>query len=93
MRTLRTLALAALPVMLLGACTGMSAEDRATLASANQNAQQAKDMAQQALTTAQAAQTSANQATQSANQAASDAKAANEKADRMFQRSLRKTSP
>jgi hypothetical protein len=39
--------------------------------------------AQQALDAARAAQASANQA-------ASDAKAANEKADRIFQRSLRK---
>jgi hypothetical protein len=73
------------PVACLGACTTLSAEDRALIASANQNAQQAKDMAQQALTASQAAQASANQA-------ASDARAANEKADRMYQRSLRKTS-
>ena len=92
MRTFRAILIAAVPVLALGACTTLSDQDRATLASASQNAQQAKDIAQQALATAQAAQASANSAAQSASQAASDAKAANEKADRMFQRSLRKTS-
>jgi len=60
----------------LSACAGLSDQDRALLSSANQNADQAKQMAQQALTASQAAQASAN--------------AANEKADRMFQRGLRK---
>ncbi|HUZ75399.1 MAG TPA: Lpp/OprI family alanine-zipper lipoprotein [Stellaceae bacterium] len=86
MRTLRNVLIAALPIVMLGACSSFTDQDRATLASANENAQQAKEIAQQALTTAQAAQTSANSAEQSA-------QAANEKADRMFQRSLRKTSP
>ena len=85
MRTRRILLVAAVPVLALGACTTLSDQDRATLNAASQNAQQAKEMAQQALTTAQAAQTTANQA-------AAEAKAADEKADRMFQRSLRKTS-
>ena len=100
MRLLRILLIAALPVAMLGACTTLSDQDRATIAAASDNAQQAKvtaqqakDLAQQALNTAQAAQASANAAAQSATQAASDARAANEKADRMFQRSLRKTSP
>jgi len=86
MKALRYAMIAMLPVMLLGACTGLSEQDRATIASASQNAQQAKDMAQQALAAAQAAQATASQA-------AKDAQAANEKADRIFQRSLRKTSP
>ena len=100
MRTMRTLLVAAIPLVALGACTTLSDQDRALITSANQNAQQAKDLAQQALDAARAAQASANGATQSANaaaasasQAAADAKAANEKADRMFQRSLRKTTP
>ena len=67
----------------LGACTSLSDQDRALLSSANQNADQAKQIAQQALTASQAAQASAAQAAASAN-------AANEKADRMFQRGLRK---
>lgn len=89
---LKALVLVALPLATLGACTTLSEQDRALIASANQNAQQAKDLAQQALNAAQAAQASSSAAAQSATQAASDAKAANEKADRMFQRSLRKTS-
>lgn len=89
----RTL-LALVPVIALGACsTSLSDQDRALLTSANQNAEQAKTMAQQALDASRAAQTSANNAAQAANQAAADAKAANEKSDRMFQRSLRKAAP
>jgi len=86
MRIMQILSIAALPLVGLGACTGLSDQDRAMIASASQNAQQAKDTAQQALAAAQAAQSSAAQA-------AKDAQAANEKADRIFQRSLRKTSP
>ena len=71
------------PVLVLGACQGLSDEDRALLTSTNQNAEQAKQMAQQALDASRAAQASASQA-------ANDARAANEKADRIFQRSLRK---
>jgi len=68
----------------LGACTtGLSDQDRALISSANQNADQAKQIAQQALATSQSAQASAAQA-------AADAKSANEKADRIFQRGLRK---
>ena len=92
MRTMRLLVLAAFPLAALGACTTLGEQDRATIASANQTAQQAKDLAQQALDAARAAQASANATAQSASQAASDSKEANEKADRMFQRSLRKTS-
>jgi hypothetical protein len=71
------------PVLALAACQGLSDQDRALLASANQNAEQAKQIAQQALDASRSAQASASQA-------ANDAKAANEKADRIFQRSLRK---
>jgi uncharacterized protein DUF3359 len=61
----------------LGACTtSLSDQDRALLTAASQNAEQAKQQSAQALAAAQQAQ--------------ADAKAANEKADRIFQRSLRK---
>ena len=61
----------------LGACTtSLSDQDRALLTAASQNAEQAKQQSAQALAAAQQAQ--------------ADAKSANEKADRMFQRSLRK---
>jgi hypothetical protein len=85
MKIVRTL-LVAVPLVALGACTAeLSQADRDLLNAASTNAQQAKDTAQQALTAAQAAQASSKEAAQSA-------QAANEKADRMFQRSLRKTS-
>jgi len=71
------------PVVALGACTTLSDQDRALLTAASQNAEAAKQQAAQALQAAQAAQASAATA-------AADAQAANEKADRMFQRSLRK---
>jgi hypothetical protein len=97
MRSARYLVIAALPLFALGACASLSDEDRATLNSANENAKAAKDeatqanaTAQQALQAAQAAQAAANNAAQQAAQAQADAKAANEKADRMFQKSLRK---
>jgi uncharacterized protein DUF3359 len=63
-------------LLALGACTTLSDQDRALLTAASQNAEQAKQQSAQALAAAQQAQ--------------ADAKAANEKADRMFQRSLRK---
>jgi hypothetical protein len=84
MQLLKRVLIVLVPVLGLGACQqGLSDQDRALLTSANQNAEQAKQMAQQALNAAQGAQAAANQA-------ATDAKAANEKADRMFQKSLRK---
>jgi hypothetical protein len=87
MRTMRTLLLAIVPAVMLGACTAsLSDADRAELTSASQNAQEAKNLAQQALTAAQSAQASASAAQKSAQEA-------NEKADRMFQRSLRKVAP
>jgi hypothetical protein len=95
---MRKTILALVPVLAVGACTTLSDQDRALLASASQNAQQAKDEAAQALAaaqaaqaTAQAAQTAAQSAAAAASQAAADAKSANEKTDRMFQRSLRKS--
>jgi hypothetical protein len=67
----------------LGACTTLSQEDRALIASANQNAQEAKAEAARSAEMARQAQAAAQRASE-------DAKAANEKADRMFQRTLRK---
>ena len=83
MKTMRRVLLALCPLIALGACTTLSDQDRALLTSASQNAEQAKQQSAQALAAAQAAQASAAQG-------AADAKSANEKADRMFQRSLRK---
>jgi GAF domain-containing protein len=73
-----------LAVMALGACSsGLSDEDRATLNSANQNAAAAQQQASQANATAQ-------QALQTAQTAQSNAASANQKADRMFEHSMRK---
>lgn len=83
MRRLIRLGSIIMPLALVGACTTLSDQDRALLDSASKNAADAKALAQQALDASRAAQ-------QSAAQASADAKAANEKADRMFQRSLRK---
>lgn len=83
MRSIKQILLVVATVAALGACTTLSEQDRALLTSANQNAEQAKQIAQQALAASQAAQASAAQA-------AADAKSANEKADRVFQRTLRK---
>lgn len=83
----------ALPFLLLGACTTLSDSDRALLTSANQNADAARAEAARASETARQALQAAQAAQQAAEKAAADARAANEKADRMFQRSLRKTSP
>lgn len=93
MKFLKRTLVALVPVVALGACTTLSDQDRALLSAASHNAEQAKTMAQQALDASRAAQASANSAAQAANQAAADARAANEKADRMFQRSLRKAAP
>lgn len=79
----------ALPAVLVGAtllggcATKLNDADQAKLTQAAQDAAEAKQIAQQALAASQAA-------TASANHAAESAQAANEKADRIFQRSLRK---
>ena len=83
MKLVRNALLALVPLLAVGACTTLSDQDRALITAANQNADQAKQQSAQALAAAQAAQASAAQA-------AADAKAANEKADRIFQHSLRK---
>jgi hypothetical protein len=83
MTSMRQVIFVLCPLIALGACTTLSDQDRALLTAASQNAEQAKQQSAQALAAAQSAQASAAQA-------AADAKSANEKADRMFQRSLRK---
>jgi len=68
---------------LLGACSTLGEQDRATLTQASQNAADAKASADRANATAQ-------QALQASQAAQTSAAQANEKADRMFQKSLRK---
>ncbi|GGF19824.1 hypothetical protein GCM10011611_27260 [Aliidongia dinghuensis] len=83
MTRIKMLSLVVPPLLALGACNSLSDQDRALLNSASQNAEAAKQQAAQAAATAQ-------QALAAAQAAEADAKSANEKADRMFQRSLRK---
>lgn len=83
MKSLLKICVLALALAPLAACSTADEQERSALTTANQNAQEAKDQSAQALKAAQAAQTAAQQAE-------ADAKAANEKADRMFQSSLRK---
>jgi hypothetical protein len=84
MRLAKLMLTTLVPILALGACTtSLSDADRAAITSANQNAEVAKQQSAAALKASQSAQ-------QSADAAAVDAKAANEKADRMFQRNLRK---
>jgi F0F1-type ATP synthase membrane subunit b/b' len=90
MRNMRMLIVALVAMMALGACTSLSDQDRALLSSASQNAEAAKQQAAQANATAQQALQASQTAQASATAAAADAKAASEKTDRMFQRSLRK---
>ena len=91
MMSLLKVSFVALSLASLAACTTtLNEQDRALITSASENALAAKQQAAQALQAAQAAQASATAAQASAAAAATDAKAANEKADRIFQRSLRK---
>ena len=90
MLSAKRLLIALVPIVALAACTTLSDQDRALLTSASQNADAAKQQAAQAAQVAQQALAAAQAAQASAAQAAADAKAANEKADRMFQRGLRK---
>ena len=82
---------ALLSLTLLGGCaTSLNEQDQAKLDNAVQTANDAKATANEALAKANAAAASADQAAASAQAAAANAQSANEKVDRIFQRSLRK---
>lgn len=85
------LAVAAALALALGACTTLSDKDRALLDAASQNAAEAKQQAAAAAATAQQALDAAKAAEASAAQAATAAQEAEDKADRIFQRGLRKS--
>lgn len=74
----------------LGACTTLSDQDRALITSASQNAEAARQQAAQANATVQQALQASQAAQASAAAAAADAKAANQKTDQIYSRSLRK---
>jgi hypothetical protein len=83
--------LIAAPLFLAGGCATQADEGTRSAATAAQSdAAEARRMAQEAMRTAQAAQQEAREAKGMAEAAMSEARAASEKADRMFQRSLRK---
>src|SRR5579872_689977 len=80
-----------LPLTALAACGGgLSSQDRATLNSANQNAEAAKQQSAQAAATAQQALDASRAAQTSATDAETAAKQASDKADRMFDHAQRK---
>jgi hypothetical protein len=83
-------ATAACLVVALTACADLDDHDRALLNQANSNASQARDQSAQALAAAQSSQQLAQRASADAQSADAAAKAANEKADRVFTRSVRK---
>lgn len=77
-------------VLSASACTRLSDADQATLSMASQNAAAAKQEADQALAASQQALDTAKAAQASAAAAAAAAQTASDKADRIFQRGLRK---
>jgi hypothetical protein len=76
------------PFLLLAGCANKEKDEM--MMTTRSSAEKAQATAQQALETANTARTEAQQAQRTADQALSAAQAANEKADRMFQRGLRK---
>ncbi len=88
-RLLSTLMVMMVPLAFTAGCE-TPAEQSAKISSAAADAAEAKDLARQALEAARAAQTSAQAAAKAAERAAEQAEAANMKAGRMFQKSLRK---
>jgi len=80
----RTLLIAAVPLLALGACSSsLSSEDRATL-------EQTRAAAQDAKASAAAAERNSAASAAAAQRSAEEARAAADRADRMFQRTQRK---
>lgn len=91
-RSTKLLAAVALPLLFIGGCTQLSAEDKALLTSTRQAADEAKAAATQAEAAANKAAASATESADAAKAAAADAAAAAERANRMFQRTQRKAA-
>ena len=88
-----TLAVAGLGTVLLAGCADNRAKEEMTVSSisrAQTTADRAQTSAGEALAAANQARSQADAAMRTAQQALDEARAANEKADRMFQRGLRK---
>jgi len=90
MKVLRTLMVAVLPLALAAGCTTLQGEDKAMLEKSSKDSADAKAAAQQAADAANRAAAAAQQAAAAAQNAANEAKQAGDKADRVFQRGLRK---
>jgi len=97
MKVMRTLMVAALPLMLAAGCTTLQGDDKAMLEKAASDAsaaktqsQQATDAANRAAASAQQAADAARQAAAAAERAANEAKASSDRVNAMFQRGLRK---
>ena len=76
MKVLKTMLVAALPLAMTAGCTTLAPDD--------------KSMVEKASADARAAQDAANRAAAAAENASREAKMAGDKADRVFQRNLRK---
>jgi hypothetical protein len=87
MKYLKYVTIIALPLLFAAGCETMNQNDKAMLEKANISAAEAKSASMKASADAQAA---ARAAADAANRAAAEAKAASDKADRIFQKGLRK---
>lgn len=83
MLSLKKLMVIAVPLAFVAGCSNSGAEDRSLLEQANKKADQATAAANRAAD-------AAKQAAKAAQQAAREAKTAGDKAERIFQKSLRK---
>lgn len=90
MKITKTLAIAVVPLMLAAGCAQMAEGDRAKLDAAAKNSADAKSASMSAAAQADAAAKAAQAAADAAARAAKEAKDAADKADRIFQRNLRK---
>ena len=90
MSSLKKLMVIAVPLAIVAGCSNLGADDRSLLEQANMKADQASAAADQATAAANRAAQAAQQAANAAQQAAREAKTAGDKADRIFQKSLRK---
>jgi hypothetical protein len=90
MKVLKMMLIAALPLAMAAGCTTLNPEERSIVDKAAADAKAAQDSANRAAASAQQAAGAANRAAAAAESASREAKMAGDKADRAFQRDLRK---
>ncbi|HEX9836205.1 MAG TPA: Lpp/OprI family alanine-zipper lipoprotein [Alphaproteobacteria bacterium] len=90
MKVLKTMLVAALPLAMTAGCTTLAPDDKSMVEKASADARAAQDAANRAAASAQQAADAANRAAAAAENASREAKMAGDKADRVFQRNLRK---